>query len=675
MMVYIYLLHVMYLSTSVLYAEKIDSNSVPDEGEDGSYEKVRWMLMPDGRGDTQLAILSGAEPRTVASVENIQFHLYTRENREQAEVGILNKTCLPNFSNFRPKRPTKVLVHGFGDNVRESYMVPLLKEAFLDHDDYNVLAVNWGLLAATPWYNTAAYNTAPTARHTAALLDHLTESTGARMQDFHLVGFSLGAHVVGMTGQFVTKGRVARITGLDPAKVLFSATPLDLRLDATDAHLVEVVHTSGGYLGFDSPIGHRDFYPNGGFWPQPGCALDFIATCSHRRAYYYYAEAIRKGRGFQGVRCSTWNDFQSGNCTDDNTKAELWEDAADDRSDELLANALVVLSSTAEDGEIEVRISVGETRDNPHKLDVASFDTIRSANFMINTSVKLILHGYTGDKNFAPNPELRPAYLNLDFNVISVDYGPLARDGCYIQAAYNVDLVGNCSAQLLDALVVEGKIRREDIHVIGFSLGGQVAGQIANYITSGQLPRITDDPPMREKVDEIAGGPYHSLGIPSLHIGRIRALVDTESKTVRALLDYDDPHHSTHPYLTSVCNKYFFSMKKSSGPSCLLSILSGLDPALPLFYFYNSKENKLDSTDALFVDVVHTNAGAKGKVEQSGHVDFYVNGGATQPGCLSVDDGAGNTNQLKGAESMHSSSWVVSASNQPLGYKLIKKID
>nr|CAD7409252.1 unnamed protein product [Timema poppensis] len=319
----------------VLYAEKLESNSIPDEDE-GSYEKVRWMLMPDGRGETQLAILSGAEPRTVASVENIQFHLYTRENREQAEVGTLNKTFLPSFSNFRPKRPTKVLVHGFGDNVRESYMVPLLKEAFLDHDDYNVLAVNWGLLAATPWYNTAAYNTAPTARHTAALLDHLTESTGARMKDFHLVGFSLGAHVVGMTGQFVTKGRVARITGLDPAKVLFSATPLDLRLDATDAHLVEVVHTSGGYLGFDSPIGHRDFYPNGGFWPQPGCALDLIATCSHRRAYYYYAEAIRKGRGFQGVRCSTWTDFQSGNCTDDNTKAEMWEEAADDRSDELV---------------------------------------------------------------------------------------------------------------------------------------------------------------------------------------------------------------------------------------------------------------------------------------------------------------------------------------------------
>ncbi|CAG2067656.1 unnamed protein product [Timema podura] len=136
-------------------------------------------------------------------------------------------------------------------------------------------------------------------------------------------------------------------------------------------------------------------------------------------------------------------------------------------------------------------IRVTESQDNPHQLDVASSDTIKSAIFKKGQPVKFIIHGWTGNKNFAPNPELRPAYLNLDYNVISVDYGPLARDGCYIQATYNVDLVGNCSAQLLDALVKKGKISLEDIHIIGFSLGGQVAGQIGNYIKSGQLPRIT----------------------------------------------------------------------------------------------------------------------------------------------------------------------------------------
>lgn len=62
--------------------------------------------------------------------------------------------------------------------------------------------------------------------------------------------------------------------------------------------------------------------------------------------------------------------------------------------------------------------------------------------------------------------------------------------------------------------------------------------------------------------------------------------------------------------------------------------ITGLDPAMPL-YITASKESKLDSEDAEFVDVYHTNAFIQGKVESSGHVDFYMNGGIDQPGCWS----------------------------------------
>lgn len=63
----------------------------------------------------------------------------------------------------------------------------------------------------------------------------------------------------------------------------------------------------------------------------------------------------------------------------------------------------------------------------------------------------------------------------------------------------------------------------------------------------------------------------------------------------------------------------------------------GLDPAMPLFVTSNL-ERKLDSSDAIFVDVLHTNALFKGKLEPSGHVDFYANGGLTQPGCIQDDN-------------------------------------
>lgn len=67
--------------------------------------------------------------------------------------------------------------------------------------------------------------------------------------------------------------------------------------------------------------------------------------------------------------------------------------------------------------------------------------------------------------------------------------------------------------------------------------------------------------------------------------------------------------------------------------------LPGLDPAFPLFVTFDNSE-KLDSGDAKFVDVLHTNALQNGKLEPSGTVDFYANGGVLQPGCdeISLDD-------------------------------------
>lgn len=64
----------------------------------------------------------------------------------------------------------------------------------------------------------------------------------------------------------------------------------------------------------------------------------------------------------------------------------------------------------------------------------------------------------------------------------------------------------------------------------------------------------------------------------------------------------------------------------------LLSI-SGLDPASPLFDTFLLSNEVLDKSDALFVDVVHSNIGFKGKISPLGHLDFYANNGIAQPGC------------------------------------------
>lgn len=70
----------------------------------------------------------------------------------------------------------------------------------------------------------------------------------------------------------------------------------------------------------------------------------------------------------------------------------------------------------------------------------------------------------------------------------------------------------------------------------------------------------------------------------------------------------------------------------------------GMDPAGPL-YEGHPVAVRLDSTDAMFVDAIHTNAaplhrGGAGLMDVSGHVDFYLNGGMRQPGCPNFISGS-----------------------------------
>lgn len=136
------------------------------------------------------------------------------------------------------------------------------------------------------------------------------------------------------------------------------------------------------------------------------------------------------------------------------------------------------------------------TRDHQNEsvqLNLFEPESVMQANFVKDRPLIVLLHGYTGHKDFAPNIQIRPAYFALnEYNIISVDYKNLALEPCYSIAVINLPTIANCTAQLLDFLVDQNIVALSSIHVIGFSLGAQLAGIIANFLKNGRkLKRIT----------------------------------------------------------------------------------------------------------------------------------------------------------------------------------------
>nr|CAD7447243.1 unnamed protein product [Timema bartmani] len=97
-------------------------------------------------------------------------------------------------------------------------------------------------------------------------------------------------------------------------------------------HTTPLPTDNTGGLGMREPIGHVDFYPNGGV-EQPGCdegMKDYISmergsifgglrrflSCNHLRSYEYFIHSINadSGTAFMAAECPSWKEFQNGTC-------------------------------------------------------------------------------------------------------------------------------------------------------------------------------------------------------------------------------------------------------------------------------------------------------------------------------------------------------------------------
>ncbi|XP_078605446.1 pancreatic triacylglycerol lipase-like isoform X2 [Branchiostoma floridae x Branchiostoma japonicum] len=271
-----------------------------------------------------------AEPVTI----NTQFLLFTRNSRHGEQYLSHNTPTGLLDSHFNSTKDTKVLVHGYMDDRTEEWLVTATA-AILDRDDVNVVIVDWGGGAMELDYSQVAANARVVGAELARFIAFLKEDAGVSGRSIHIIGHSLGAHIAGYAGQrlAITGSKIGRITALDPAEPGFQGTPPHVRLDPSDAMFVDAIHTDGegemdlGF-GMSQPVGHLDFYPNGGR-DQPGCSDNLLnsiwdhglfhggksfVTCNHKRAHRLFVESIRSACPWRAYPCPGREAFMRGDC-------------------------------------------------------------------------------------------------------------------------------------------------------------------------------------------------------------------------------------------------------------------------------------------------------------------------------------------------------------------------
>ncbi|CAB3370754.1 Hypothetical predicted protein [Cloeon dipterum] len=292
------------------------TNSQPDCF--GLAKKILQLFTPNNRHDISTRFFLSTRTGIARKDERKEIHV-----RPSINLG----------PSFDKNKKIAIICHGYKGKADNSW-VRDMEKALLQAEDMNVISVDWRHGADKFNYIQAASNTRVVGAELSSLVQHMIVKMNISAKNFHLIGHSLGAHIVSYVSTHIT-GKVKRITGLDPANPCFSPKEFGMKLDKGDADFVDVIHTNGRYtrygLGLQFPLGHLDFYPNGGS-EQPGCRIPHHASvwkklraigldvvekvwndikspiCSHSKAAKYFIETIKAGGcNFWGHKWDIYN--------------------------------------------------------------------------------------------------------------------------------------------------------------------------------------------------------------------------------------------------------------------------------------------------------------------------------------------------------------------------------
>lgn len=270
----------------------------------------------------------------------VRFPVFNKQTRSIPKFIDLDDPDYLQVVGINPAGRIYIITHGFLQSGNAKWVEKMIN-SILDQDadgTATCIVIDWGG-GSSPPYNQASANIRLVGAIAANVIHMIKEELGLiNLDNVHMIGHSLGAHLSGYTGYYLQKDfglKLGRITGMDPAELAFTETNPIVRLDTTDAKFVDVIHSDATPfvpkigLGLYEPIGHLDFYPNGGF-DQPGCDQSFwkrkdgsfissmyqFFSCSHVRSVSFFIESIQSKCPYTAIVCESYEKFLAGDCFD-----------------------------------------------------------------------------------------------------------------------------------------------------------------------------------------------------------------------------------------------------------------------------------------------------------------------------------------------------------------------
>lgn len=271
----------------------------------------------------------GSLPDSLAKIDT-RYFVYSHSAPSTAHELIVKNVS--SLSAVAQSQPLAIVIHGFNNNGQTPELISLKDSLLINGKVPTVIVVDWAKGAQSPWYAEAATNTQVVGRQVALLVNHLKASRGIKPESVHLLGFSLGSQIAGYAGKFSQseyKWKFGRISALDSAAPLFEGYPGSY-LTHEDAIFVDAIHTSAGnnlligQVGFIAPIGHVDFFPNGGK-KQPRCSTSFHLTCDHYSSVLYMDASLKAHTKclFKAFKCDSYDQFKAKTCKDTNGDSQM----------------------------------------------------------------------------------------------------------------------------------------------------------------------------------------------------------------------------------------------------------------------------------------------------------------------------------------------------------------